>query len=413
MSDAYGISTNRFCYDSTSMKPSVESSRSSMDFHSNSQVEGTAFPHKLHSMLEIESARMETCALGSVQWEKHGFTFRILDANRFETETIPKYFKHTKYTSFQRQLNLYGFRRLSKGEDQGSYFHPKFQRNRKDLLYEIRRLPVKSSSTSSDAMKKPTASTSSFPTDANTRKDNNNTPTLIKNSSKQQAQQTSTIYNPKEVPSAVSANSIAWQDSDELYDFDPFSANDSAALDGLTEDSNDQNPIDHTFSMIEPAKGGNSTSPSSSLVRNFGDSNSSMHETKSASDLSAMVTMKEASNCNESRLDTLEEPCAFDVEEHLAKFDKQEFMDLIFSCVRDLEGGEEWLQQQQKQQQQQLLQQQKQQSSVKPLTTHTRSSSHSSLSIQSQPQIYHPQAQETDDKNVVNSTTTQPTYMAT
>lgn len=48
-------------------------------------------------------------------------------------------------TSFQRQLNLYGFRRLSKGEDQGCYFHPKFQRNRKDLLSEIKRLPVKGS----------------------------------------------------------------------------------------------------------------------------------------------------------------------------------------------------------------------------------------------------------------------------
>ena len=45
--------------------------------------------------------------------------------------------------SFQRQLNLYGFRRLTKGEDQGAYFHPKFQRNRKDLLSEIHRLPGK------------------------------------------------------------------------------------------------------------------------------------------------------------------------------------------------------------------------------------------------------------------------------
>lgn len=53
------------------------------------------------------------------------------------------FFVETKLTSFQRQLNLYGFRRLSKGEDQGCYFHPKFQRNRKDLLTEIKRLPEK------------------------------------------------------------------------------------------------------------------------------------------------------------------------------------------------------------------------------------------------------------------------------
>lgn len=48
-------------------------------------------------------------------------------------------------TSFQRQLNLYGFRRLTKGDDQGAYFHPKFQRGRKDLLNDIRRLPGKGS----------------------------------------------------------------------------------------------------------------------------------------------------------------------------------------------------------------------------------------------------------------------------
>ena len=120
--------------------------------------EGSSFPHKLYGMLDVETAKVESCACGSVQWEKHGLTFRILDASRFEAETIPRYFKResnsfnfvltfshkvkkfadTKYTSFQRQLNLYGFRRISKGEDQGSYFHPKFQRHRKDMLFEIR-----------------------------------------------------------------------------------------------------------------------------------------------------------------------------------------------------------------------------------------------------------------------------------
>jgi hypothetical protein len=46
-------------------------------------------------------------------------------------------------TSFQRQLNLYGFRRLAKGEDAGAYFHPKFQRNEPDLINQITRLPAK------------------------------------------------------------------------------------------------------------------------------------------------------------------------------------------------------------------------------------------------------------------------------
>lgn len=40
---------------------------------------------------------------------------------------------------------MYGFRRLAKGEDQGCYFHPKFRKNRRDLLQEIKRLPTKGS----------------------------------------------------------------------------------------------------------------------------------------------------------------------------------------------------------------------------------------------------------------------------
>lgn len=46
-------------------------------------------------------------------------------------------------TSFQRQLNLYGFRRLTKGQESGSYFHPQFQRNREDLISQVRRVPPK------------------------------------------------------------------------------------------------------------------------------------------------------------------------------------------------------------------------------------------------------------------------------
>lgn len=46
-------------------------------------------------------------------------------------------------TSFQRQLNLYGFKRLNKGDDQGAYFHPKFRKNHKELLSDIKRLPGK------------------------------------------------------------------------------------------------------------------------------------------------------------------------------------------------------------------------------------------------------------------------------
>lgn len=44
-----------------------------------------------------------------------------------------RFFQQTKLTSFQRQLNLYGFFRFTSGPDQGCYFHPMFLRDRPDL----------------------------------------------------------------------------------------------------------------------------------------------------------------------------------------------------------------------------------------------------------------------------------------
>lgn len=124
-----------------------------------------SFPQKLFALLEYESD-------GMIQWAPNGLCFRLTDQDRFASEVVPKYFKRknmtvfgiitayltfsvvveTKLTSFQRQLNLYGFRRLAKGEDQGCYFHPRFQRGRRDLLHEIKRLPVKGSLPSYDQL---------------------------------------------------------------------------------------------------------------------------------------------------------------------------------------------------------------------------------------------------------------------
>ena len=54
-------------------------------------------------------------------------------------QVLPRHFRHNKLTSFQRQLNLYGFQRISKGADAGRYFHPLFRRGRPDLLGSIKR----------------------------------------------------------------------------------------------------------------------------------------------------------------------------------------------------------------------------------------------------------------------------------
>jgi hypothetical protein len=95
-----------------------------------------SFPKKLFDLVTTGDSDV-------VRWEEHGKAFRITSPERFAEEVLPLYFRHSKLTSFQRQLNLYGFRRVKKGEDKGSYYHEKFQRGKPNTALEIRRLPGK------------------------------------------------------------------------------------------------------------------------------------------------------------------------------------------------------------------------------------------------------------------------------
>ena len=65
------------------------------------------FPEKLMSMLDIESNAHPDV----VSWLPHGRAFLVRKPKIFTSEIMPEYFRQSKLTSFQRQLNLYGFRR--------------------------------------------------------------------------------------------------------------------------------------------------------------------------------------------------------------------------------------------------------------------------------------------------------------
>jgi hypothetical protein len=73
----------------------------------------TPFPIRLHKMLD----KMEADGHGDViSWQPHGRCFVVRKAKEFK-ELLPTYFKLSKMSSFQRQLNLYGFQRLTRGRD--------------------------------------------------------------------------------------------------------------------------------------------------------------------------------------------------------------------------------------------------------------------------------------------------------
>lgn len=99
------------------------------------------FPGKLHEMLENAEAENHDHI---VSWRPHGRAFIIHKPKEFERVIMPKYFKtQTKHTSLQRQLNLYGFTRLSTGPDAGSYYHELFLRGKAFLTKKMVRTKVK------------------------------------------------------------------------------------------------------------------------------------------------------------------------------------------------------------------------------------------------------------------------------
>jgi hypothetical protein len=102
------------------------------------------FPEKLHLMLgAVEEEGLEHI----VSWLPHGRSFMVHKPKEFVAEIMPNYFKQTKLTSFQRQLNLYGFQRITTGSERGSYFHPLFLRHRFFLCERMMRTRIKGTGT--------------------------------------------------------------------------------------------------------------------------------------------------------------------------------------------------------------------------------------------------------------------------
>ena len=99
------------------------------------------FPAKLFQLLEHIDLH-EPYLADIVSWQPSGRCFLVRDAKRFEEFVLPKFFKQTMYSSFRRQLNLWGFKRLvQKSPDHGAYYHERFLRNKPFLHCYLSRAP--------------------------------------------------------------------------------------------------------------------------------------------------------------------------------------------------------------------------------------------------------------------------------
>ncbi|KAF8317453.1 hypothetical protein DL93DRAFT_2055636 [Clavulina sp. PMI_390] len=102
-----------------------------------------AFLNKLYQMID------EPTTDDIIHWADDGESFYILSQDELQRNVLPHWFKHNKFTSFVRQLNMYGFHKMQQmkqgalknaaDEEVWQFHEPNFRRGRLDLLKLITR----------------------------------------------------------------------------------------------------------------------------------------------------------------------------------------------------------------------------------------------------------------------------------
>lgn len=110
------------------------------------------FPCKVYEMLEAAEQQGHE---DIVSWNKEGTGFTVHNKELFTKQIIPMYFNQTKYKSFQRQLSLYGFQRITGGENKGLRYHEKLRRGMRDLCRSMKPIGYKPRSAEAKEATKP------------------------------------------------------------------------------------------------------------------------------------------------------------------------------------------------------------------------------------------------------------------
>jgi len=103
----------------------------------------STFPAKLFKILSNQEFA------DIITWMPHGRSWRMLQPKVFSEVVSTKYFSHqSKYASFMRQVNGWGFKRITRGPDRNSYYHELFVRDNPELAWTMSRRGSSSSKNS-------------------------------------------------------------------------------------------------------------------------------------------------------------------------------------------------------------------------------------------------------------------------
>nr|AAA35313.1 heat shock transcription factor [Schizosaccharomyces pombe] len=156
--------TNQGMESSSANSPEMHGTQNSMSVGmsgsgSSQNRKITQFSNKLYNMVNDSS----TDSL--IRWSDRGDSFLVIGHEDFAKLVLPRYFKHNNFSSFVRQLNMYGFHKvphIQQGVLQSDspnelleFANPNFQRDQPELLCLVTRKkagsqPVEESNTSLD-----------------------------------------------------------------------------------------------------------------------------------------------------------------------------------------------------------------------------------------------------------------------